>query len=320
MNRVKIKQKGWLAPSVEHKINSHLRIVKDVHKILPISKIIVEVASFDIQKIKNPDIQGAEYQQGEQLNFWNVREYVLFRDRHKCQGRKGCNGKILQVHHIESRQTGGNSPSNLITLCQKCHGDLHKGELELKLKRGNRFRDATFMGIMRWKVLERLRDVYPNVNQTYGYLTKNNRISQGLPKEHRIDAFCISDNLNAELCSNNKYNQKFVRKNNRSLFKANQIKGGRWKANKAPRIVCGFRLFDKVKFGNQECFVFGRRTRGSFSIRKISGEVVHTDAPVRKIILIESSRTLLAEKKGVVAIPLNIKMYELPCDNIYGKE
>lgn len=83
---------------------------------------MVETASFDIQKIKNPDIQGAEYQQGDQLGFWNVREYVLFRDGHTCQCCKGkSKDKILNVHHIESRKTGGNAPNNLITLCETCH-------------------------------------------------------------------------------------------------------------------------------------------------------------------------------------------------------
>ena len=95
------KDNGWLAPSIQHKIDSHLKIVESVHKILPISKIIVEVASFDLQKIKNPDIQGEEYQMGEQLDFWNVREYVLFRDNHKCQHCQGkSKDKILNVHHI----------------------------------------------------------------------------------------------------------------------------------------------------------------------------------------------------------------------------
>ena len=64
-NRVHSKNKGWLAPSIEQKIQCHLKVIEDVHKILPITKIIVETASFDIQKIKNPDINGAEYQQGE---------------------------------------------------------------------------------------------------------------------------------------------------------------------------------------------------------------------------------------------------------------
>ena len=78
------KEDGWLALSIQHKIQCHLQVIKNIHKILPITKIVVETASFDIQKIKNPKIQGEEYQQGEQLAFWNVREYVLFRDNHTC--------------------------------------------------------------------------------------------------------------------------------------------------------------------------------------------------------------------------------------------
>lgn len=88
LNRVHSKNKGWLAPSIENKIQTHFKIIQKVCSILPITNIIVEVASFDIQKIKNPEIQGIEYQQGEQLGFWNVREYVLWRDGHKCQGKK----------------------------------------------------------------------------------------------------------------------------------------------------------------------------------------------------------------------------------------
>ena len=99
---------GWLAPSVNEKVESHLTVTKNVCKILPINRIIVETASFDIQKIKNPNIKSSEYQQGEQLGFWNVREYVLFRDGHTCQCCKGKSGdKCLNVHHIESRKTGG---------------------------------------------------------------------------------------------------------------------------------------------------------------------------------------------------------------------
>ena len=47
---------------------------------VPITKIIVEVASFDIQAIKNPSISGSLYQQGKQAGFWNLREYILHRD------------------------------------------------------------------------------------------------------------------------------------------------------------------------------------------------------------------------------------------------
>lgn len=114
-NRVKSKHKGWLAPSIEAKIGSHLKIIEDIHRILPISKIVIETGAFDIQKLK-ADLEGLaapegkEYQQGEQLGFWNVREYVLFRDNHTCQCCKGKSGdKVLNVHHLESRKTGGNA-------------------------------------------------------------------------------------------------------------------------------------------------------------------------------------------------------------------
>lgn len=46
-NNRKRKDK-WLAPSVRQKAESHLTMIAKVHKILPISNIIVEVASFDI--------------------------------------------------------------------------------------------------------------------------------------------------------------------------------------------------------------------------------------------------------------------------------
>jgi HNH endonuclease. len=131
-NRVSAKKKGWLAPSIKQKVETHLMVIDRVYQILPVSKLIVETASFDIQKIKNPTINGTEYQQGEQLNFWNVREYVLFRDNHICQCCKGrSKDRILNVHHIESRHTGGDAPNNLITLCETCHKGYHNGTVNL---------------------------------------------------------------------------------------------------------------------------------------------------------------------------------------------
>ena len=175
-NRIRTKRKGWLAPSVENRINVHLSRIETVLRLLPVTKITVETASFDLQLLKNPDISGKEYQEGEQLGFWNVREYVLFRDGHVCQH---CYGRskdpVLNVHHLESRRTGGDSPGNLITLCETCHKALHRGEITLKAKRGQSFRAETFMGIMRWEVLNRLKASHPEleVNNTYGYRTKH---------------------------------------------------------------------------------------------------------------------------------------------------
>jgi len=301
LNRVYSKNKGWLAPSVENKIQTHLKITSKIHEILPISKIIIEVASFDIQKIKNPDIEGEQYQQGEQLGFWNVREYVLWRDGYKCQGKKGCKNKILNVHHIESRKTGGNSPSNLITLCESCHKDYHAGKLKLNLKRGQSFKDAAFMGIMRWTFYNRLKEIYSNVKITYGYITKNTRIQNNLPKEHRIDALCISGNPNVKRLDY-WYYIKQVRRHNRQIHKANILKGDKKKLNQAPYLVKGFRLFDKVKYKGQECFIFGRRSSGYFDLRKLDGTVIHRSANCKDLKLISKAKTLLWERRIDVAV------------------
>lgn len=296
------KPEGWVAPSIQNKIDTHLTIVAKVNRILPISKTIVEVAAFDIQKIKNPNISGTGYQQGEQLDFWNIREYVLFRDGHKCQGRKGCKNKILNVHHIESRKTGGNAPDNLITLCEKCHDDYHKDTLKLSLKRGNSFRDVAFMGIMRWAFYNRLKQLYQNVNLTYGYLTKNTRISNGLPKEHRIDAYCIAGNIRAVLADIYYYYKK-VRNQNRRLHKNTILAGGYRKANKAAKYVFGFQLFDKVKTNGEEGFIFARRTSGSFNIRKLDGTKISAGISYKKLVLLQRAKTMLIERRSAISSP-----------------
>ena len=298
-NRVHSKNKGWLAPSVQNKIDTHLTVVRKAHKILPIAKIIVEVASFDIQKIKNPDISGSKYQQGDQLGFWNVREYVLFRDGHTCKCCKGkSKDKILNIHHIESRKTGGDTPNNLVTLCETCHKSYHKGIVKLpkSIHRGMPFRDATFMGIMRWAFYNKLQEEYPNVSLTYGYITKNTRIINGLPKEHYVDARCISGNPKA-VSDGVVFYQRKVRCHNRQIHKNTILKGGYRKLNQAAYEVKGFRLFDKVLFNGQECFIFGRRTSDSMDVRLLNGTKLSLCVGYKKLKLIERAKTILTERR-----------------------
>ena len=309
-NRVRSRNKGWLAPSVEQKIKTHLRVVNDVCRILPVSKIIVETAAFDVQKIENPDISGEGYQQGSQLDFWNVREYVLWRDNHECQCCQGKSmDKILNVHHIESRKTGGDSPKNLITLCKNCHDQYHMGKINPNLKCREPLRDAAFMGIMRWSFYNRLKNEYLNVSMTYGYITKNTRIQHDLPKEHYTDARCISGNPQAEPLGYY-FCQKKVRCHNRQIHKANIQKGGIRKRNQAAYLVKGFRLFDKVRYDNQAGFVFGRRANGYFDLRKLNGEVIHRSASYKKLELLDTRKTLLTERRQ--AVPLKAKAMSIP--------
>ena len=271
-NRVKYKKDKWIAPSIRQKIDSHIRIIGFVYSILPVSKLIIEVAQFDTQKIKNPEISGKEYQEGEQLGFWNIREYILARDGHKCQHCKGkSKDLILNVHHIESRKTGGDSPSNLITLCEICRKEFHKGNIKLKVKRGKSLRDAAVMGIMKWELYEELKSLYPNVKMTFGYITKHDRIKHGIEKSHVSDAFVISRNFDSYRLGYY-YKRKLVRRHNRQIHKMKILKGGIKKPNQALFEVFGFRLFDKVRYQDNVYFVYGRRTSGYFNIRDINGE------------------------------------------------
>jgi N6-L-threonylcarbamoyladenine synthase len=292
------KPKGWLAPSVQNKVDQHVKIIKLVHRLLPIANQTLELAQFDIQKIKNPDIEGVEYQQGPLLNFLNVKAYCLARDNHTCQACKGKSGdKKLNAHHCETRKTGGDSPDNLITLCSTCHGSIHKEKLTALFKRRSKsFRDASQMNIMRSFIYEAIKAIDPNTTITYGYITKHVRDINNLDKSHMVDARCISGNALAT--STTQYTMKQVRGQNRQLHKATIVKGGKRQANKAAKFVFGFQLFDKVIYKGQECFVFGRRNSGYFDIRLLDGTVVCRSANYKKLGLVEKTSTLLIQRNA----------------------
>ncbi len=309
-NRTRSKHEGWLAPSVEVKIHNHEQAIALVVSILPITTIRVETAEFDLQRLKammegKPLPVGTDYQLGEQYDEYNVRQYVLHRDGYQCQ----CCGKAadkskgikLHVHHLTSRKVGGNAPDNLITLCEDCHEKLHKGMIALQQqkRRLRSTRDAAFMGIMRKRLLERLKARYPDkhVCSTYGYITKYHREKAKLKKTHMVDARCIAKAPNAAPADET-YAIKPIRRHNRQIHKATISKGGYRKLNQAPKYVFGFRLFDKVAYDGKECFVFGRRTRGVFNIRLLNGAIVHTDAPYKRLKLLERASNIIIERSA----------------------
>lgn len=306
-NRVHSKHKGWLAPSVEVKIQEHITLIKRVCRILPISLVRVETAEFDTQRLKamaegKPLPVGTDYQLGEMYNEYNVRQYVLKRDNYTCQ----CCGthptiKIpvkLHVHHIESRKVGGNAPNNLVVLCENCHKALHAGKVMLSgKKRGKSLKDAAFMGIMRKTLIVRLyKELRAPVQETHGYITKYLREKNNIAKSHTNDARCISGHPLAVPCDS-EYHTRAVRHHNRQLHKATILKGGIRKANQAPYLVKGYRLWDKVLYSGQECFISGRRSTGYFALRKLDGSTISNSASYKKIRLLEKSNNYLIERK-----------------------
>lgn len=220
-NRVHSKHKGWLAPSVEVKIQEHITLIKRVCRILPVTFVRVETAEFDTQRLKamlegKPLPVGTDYQLGEMYDEYNVRQYVLKRDNYTCQccGVHPTKTKAvkLHVHHIETRRTGGNAPNNLITLCTACHKALHAGKVTLDgKKRGRSLKDAAFMGVMRKTLMERLlKELKIPVQGTYGYITKYLREKHSIPKSHTNDARCISKNPLAIPCDTCYYTKLYA--------------------------------------------------------------------------------------------------------------
>ena len=314
-NRVYSKHKGWLAPSVEVKIQEHITAIKRACRLLPIGKVVIETAEFDMQMLKavaagKPVPQGEDYQKGEIYGFYNVRQYVFHRDGYQCQccgasanaprGGDKKKGIKFHTHHLESRKTGGDAPDNLVTLCDKCHKAFHAGLItndKLK-KRGRRStRDAAFMGIMRPTLMQRLRKELPiQVVETKGYVTKATREQLlKLPKSHTNDALAIAmgrDGFGIEGVTfipqvNQIYQVRAVRHHNRQLHKAIPKKDGVRRRSQGPKYVQGFRRFDKVLYRGQECFIWGLRTSGYFQLKLIDGTKIHESAKAGELALLE---------------------------------
>jgi hypothetical protein len=302
-NRVKSKHKGWLAPSVEAKIETHIRVISDISKILPISRITVEVAAFDPQKMQNPEISGVEYQQGTLMGY-TVREYLAEKFDHKCCycGISQGNGVKFEIEHLTPKSRGGSS--RIINLGWSCHDCNEKkgnmtceefGHPEVREKAESGMKHAAHMSIMRWKLYERLKAIYGDMlHLTYGSTTAYVRNKAGLGKTHAIDARCISGNPNAEPldCV---YYQKKVRCHNRQIHKATIGKGGIRKRNQAEFEVRGFRLNDVVKAKGRKYFVHGRRVKGNFVLKDLQGDKLEI-AP-SKIKFVYHSGHMLTERR-----------------------
>ena len=304
-NRANEEGNASIPPSIRHKADSHIRAIKFVCKMLPVSKVRVEIGKFDTQKIQNHEIHNEQYQQGTLAGWENMKAYAKWRDGNKCRvcGKSPrTNSSVrLEVHHIRRRADGGSdTPDNVVTLCHECHEAHHQKKKVLKLKRPPVHRNEAHMNSMRTYLKECLLENFYRTgigfNITYGYETAIARREHGIEKSHSNDAYCIAGHFNAAHNPHNVYLHKFVRRHNRQLHKTTILKGGYRKANQAPRYVFGFRLFDMVSCNGIPCFVFGRRSSGSFDIRTLYGKKISAGVSYKKLKPLAKSTTMLTER------------------------
>lgn len=280
LNRVNSIRKDRFSPTMQSKLHSHVKEIEYIKSIVPITVMVFETGQFDTHLMKNPNLSNSKirhwgYQKGVNYGFENVKAMVLNRDSYACQYCKGKHkDSKLEVHHIIFRNQGGSDEeSNLITLCHTCHKNLHRGKINLKLNgkiKGN-LKYATQMNSIR-KQLFRL---YPNAIETFGYVTKTNRLHLGVDKEHYYDACTIATQGNAFVIKSNLYKKKCV-----SDGDFQKTKGIRSEQSITTNKICGFRKFDKVRYCGKEYFIKGRMSTGYAILMNIDGDKVDfSEAP-----------------------------------------
>ena len=309
-NNRKNKKKGWFPPSLEQKMAVQLNKIDHLHRYFPIKTIIVEVAEFDIQKIKNPDISGIEYQQGT-LQGYNIRNYLLEKHRRKCF-YCGKTVSDFEVEHMLPKSRGGsNRIDNLTLSCHDCNekkGTLTAEEFikqtlpakkaAIKLKQlpneKRLFKYMAHMNATRWALYNAINEKYPNVQMTYGYITKYNRIQAGLPKAHHIDAKCITGFATVPSIEQTVVKVK-MRRHNRQLHRATFSKGHIRKAASLPTTVFGFQLYDLVLFNNHRYYIKSRRSSGYFALVSVEN-LKNEERSYKKLTLLAHTNAYLTNR------------------------
>ena len=271
LNRKNSIKKDRFSPTMVSKLHSHVKEIEYIKSILPITTMVFETGTFDTYLMKNPSLVNENvrhwgYQKGTNYGFENTKAMVLNRDNYTCQYCKGKHkDSKLEVHHIVFRSKhGSDEESNLITFCHTCHKALHSGKISLKLEgkvKGN-LKYATQMNSIR----KQLFRIYPEAIETFGYITKANRLKLGVDKEHFYDACVIATHGNKFSVRCNLYKKKCV-----SDGDFQQTKGVRSEQRIPTCKIQGFRKFDKVRYFGKEYFIKGRLSTGYAILMDIDG-------------------------------------------------
>ena len=129
---------------------------------------------------------------------------------------------------------------------------LHNGKInpDFKGKRKGQLKYATQMNGIRKQLLR----IYPDAIETFGMVTKANRLKLGVEKDHHIDACVIAGGGNAFSFATN---MVFLK---RGIPKGDfqKTKGLRSEQPITTGKIQGFRKFDKVEYFGREYFIKGR--------------------------------------------------------------
>ncbi len=123
---------GWLTPTANHLLQTHINLLEKVSKFLPITGAVTEVNRFSFASMENPNLKGIDFQNGPLKGYNDVDEAVYASQKGICLlcGKR----HITRYHHIIPRSQGGSDTlPNKAGLCEVCHDAVHK-ESEAKNK------------------------------------------------------------------------------------------------------------------------------------------------------------------------------------------
>jgi 5-methylcytosine-specific restriction endonuclease McrA len=197
------KPEGWLAPSLRSRVQHIETWARRFQRWCPVTAIDLELVRFDMQALQNPEISGAEYQQGT-LAGYEVKNYLLEKWHRKCAYCDAENVP-LNIDHVVPRSRGGsNRVSNLVLACIPCNQAKDRRPVEVFVTDPARLAkilrqakaplcDAAAVNSTRFAVLAVLRGLGIPVECWSGGRTKWNRHRTSTPKTHALDAACCGE-------------------------------------------------------------------------------------------------------------------------------
>jgi 5-methylcytosine-specific restriction endonuclease McrA len=280
------RPKGWLPPSIQSRVDNTVTWASRLSHSAPLTSVSLELVKFDTQAMQHANISGVEYQQGDLMGY-EIREYLLEKWQRTC-AYCGVQNVPFEVEHITPRVRGGsNRVSNLALSCHDCNtkkGSQTAAEFgypHVQAQARQPLQDAAAVNAARWKLYDVFQDVSLPLEVGTGGRTKFNRIRQGYPKAHWLDAACIGQSGEQVFVSppHAPLYIKAVGRQSRQMCRPDKYGFPRTSA-KQSRLVRGFQTGDMVKAvvttGKKTGTYIGRvavRSSGSFNIATRTGMV-----------------------------------------------
>lgn len=191
------REPGWLTPTANQLLLTHLNLVTKIEQILPISKIALEINKFAFMELDDHNIRPWEYQHGPLFGFESRDDAVYALQEGKCLL---CGKPLIEHYHhvIPKHEHGSDTIANIVGLCSGCHDLVHRDarakDKLAKVHAGakKKYAGTSVLNQIMPKLITRLASKDEDFTLVSAKEISFIRRSSALPKDHHIDAYCIA--------------------------------------------------------------------------------------------------------------------------------